>query len=440
MGAASIKDVPTSRNATIDARRALVQRVVVSSAFAKSERLSSFLCCICDLTLSGRASEINEQKIGTAVFGRPLDYDSSIDGIVRPQASRLRQRLDLYFNGEGSNEPLRITLPRGSYVPVFEPRSTPKVAAEPLLASDVGSTVPFPSEPLPAAFPSYIGARFTWILLAVSLVLLSAVGVRRMTLATTRIPTSPPSHPLWSLLFRPNKGTMVIPSDTGLVMWQGATKQSIGLAEYLSGNYRAQSAGERATVNVDAADLASRRYTSIVDLSIVKELTQVADSEKSKLDVRYARDVRPNDLKEGNVVLIGASAANPWVELFEPNMNFVFSDAHIRQYTVLNRAPIGAEPSKWSSNYDDAKRQVYGVVAFLPNLSGTGNVLILEGTSMAGTECAWDFVGDDSSLLPFLNRIRRADGTIPHFQLVLDSTNLTGSSVKRNILAWRIIK
>lgn len=44
---------------------------------------------------------------------------------------------------------------------------------------------------------------------------------------------------------------------------------------------------------------------------------------------------------------------------------------------------------------------VYGVVAFLPNSNRRGNVLILEGTSMLGTESAWDFVADDSQLLPF---------------------------------------
>src|ERR1700710_939639 len=115
MGISSTTNNLSSQHAEIEARRALVRRVVKSSTFAKSERLSNFLACICDLSLSGHASEINEQKIGTTVFGRPQDYDSSIDGIVRPQASRLRQRLDLYFNGEGVNEPVRITLPRGSY-------------------------------------------------------------------------------------------------------------------------------------------------------------------------------------------------------------------------------------------------------------------------------------------------------------------------------------
>jgi hypothetical protein len=436
MGAVSTKEVNSSRGAASDPRRALVQRVVESAAFAKSERLSSFLTCICELTLAGRASEINEQKIGTAVFGRPRDYDSTIDGIVRPQASRLRQRLDLYFNGEGAEEPIRISLPRGCYVPVFESHVAPNLA--PAVSSPTAENSPTPFHAESAAIsPRARSTPWAWITVSILLVVLLALGIIRTVPTTTRAAASTTSHPLWSLLFRTDQQTMVVPSDTGLVMWRGITKQDIDLAEYLRGNYRAETTEGSAKGQVDIADLGSRRYTSIVDLDVVKSLQHIADSEKSKFDLRYARDVRPNDLKSGNVVLIGAAAANPWVELFEPKMNFVFSDAHIRQYTVLNRAAVGTEPSKWSSDYDDPQKRVYGVVAFMPNLSGTGNVLILEGTSMAGTECAWDFVSDDSSLLPFLNRIKRADGTIPHFQLVLDSINLNDSSVKRTILAWR---
>jgi len=437
MGAASIKDGPSSKNGVIEARRALVRRVVESSAFAKSERLSTFLRCICDLSLSGRASEINEQKIGTTVFGRPQDYDSTVDGIVRPQASRLRQRLDLYFNGEGVNEPVRITLPRGSYVPVFEPNPGQSAYAEPPSATTVSPALSSPSETAATLPSSLRSTRLPWTLVVVLLIALLAVGVRSARRFTANPLSSSTPHPLWSLLFRPNQRTIVVPSDTGLILWQSATGQKIDLERYLGGSYRAQSTGDTPTGQLDPADLAGRRYTSIVDLSIVKQLTQIADVQKSRLALSYARDVRVDDLKEANVVLLGAAAANPWVELFEPKMNFVFTDAHIRQYTVLNRTPAGAEPASWTANYDDVQHHVYGVVAFLPNLGGTGSVLILEGTSMAGTQCAWDFVADDSSFLPFVNRIRRPDGSIPYFQLVLDSTNLSGSAVKRNILAWR---
>jgi hypothetical protein len=56
---------------------------------------------------------------------------------------------------------------------------------------------------------------------------------------------------------------------------------------------------------------------------------------------------------------------------------------------------------------------------------------------MAGTGCAWYFASDDSQLLPFFNQIRRPDGTLPHFEVVLGTNNFSGSAVKTSILAWR---
>src|ERR1700733_14112268 len=178
MGVATTRDGPSSKNVAIEAKRELAQRVVESSAFAKSKRLSSFLICICDLTLSGRAGEINEQKIGTTVFGRPKNYDSSIDGIVRPQASRLRQRLDLYFNGEGANEPVRITLPRGGFVPVFEANPGQSQVAAPPSAPAVSPSVLSRSETM-ATSPSVLqSARLLWILVMVLLLALLVIGLR----------------------------------------------------------------------------------------------------------------------------------------------------------------------------------------------------------------------------------------------------------------------
>ena len=433
-------------NAITDSRRALVGRVIGSSVFAKSERLSTFLSLVCELTLSGRANEINEQKIGTMLFGRSSDYDSSIDGIVRTQASRLRQRLDLYFSGEGANEPIRIVLPRGTYVPLFEPQSPAQTAFDPLTdpaPPRIPLATPSPSfaeNPHRAETKSGTSIRLAWALVAV-LTIVILVLVFRLRSPLSREASMPvPEHPLWNVLFRPDQRTMIVPGDSGLVMWQGLTNknENLSVADYLSGNYRAETPDKQTAAQKSITDLANRRYTSIVDLDIVTAFSHIADARRSTFELRYARDVRPNDMKDGNVVLIGAPVANPWVQLFEPNMNFVFSTPLIRRYTVLNRQPVGSEPAEWDSNYDDVQHRVYGVVAFLPNLSGKGNALILEGTSMAGTECAWDFVADDSSLLPFLHRIKRADGSIPHFQLVLGSNNMNGSSGKSSILAWRV--
>jgi hypothetical protein len=428
------KEAVSSSSSASDPRRALVDRIILSSTFAKCERLSSLLAYVCDLTLSGRAKEINEQNIGEAVFGRSQNYDSSIDGIVRTQASRLRQRLELYFNEEGRHEPIRIVIPRGGYVPFFEPRSAPQAA--PVLSSPL-ITLPVVREETASRARGVGSAAVAWSLVAFLLAALTMLLAGRGSF--TRGPLArTPVHPLWSQVFGPEQRTLVVPGDSGMVIWQGLVGRNLGLTEYLSGDYRTKLPGAATPLQNAAIDLGNRRYTSIVDLEVAKALSQISDSAHSRVEVRYARDVRPNDLKQGNVIFVGAAEANPWVELFEHNMNFVFFNDRVHQtFSVLNREPHGVEPRQWDSGYSDAQHRVYAVVAYLPNLSGNGNALILEGTSMAGTESAWDFVSDDSQLLPFLKRIRREDNTLPHFEVVLGTNNLSGSAVKNTVLAWR---
>jgi hypothetical protein len=138
------------------------------------------------------------------------------------------------------------------------------------------------------------------------------------------------------------------------------------------------------------------------------------------------------------VILIGAFEANPWVELFERNMNFVLQNNYQqRVFSVINRSPHAGEPTHWDPIWGDPQHTVYGVVAFVPDLSGNGNALLVEGTSMAGTEAAWDFISDDSELLPFLRKIQRPDGKIPHFELLLETRNMSSSAVHSSLLAWR---
>lgn len=48
-----------------------------------------------------------------------------------------------------------------------------------------------------------------------------------------------------------------------------------------------------------------------------------------------------------------------------------------------------------------------------------------------------DFLNDDARLLPFLNQIRRPDGTLPHFEVLLETHNIGSSAVRSQILAWR---
>jgi len=106
-----------------------------------------------------------------------------------------------------------------------------------------------------------------------------------------------------------------------------------------------------------------------------------------------------------NAVLSGAGQANPWVLLFEQHVNFILeNDPQTPTFSVINRAPLGGEPTRWDSTLGVPQHRVYGVLAFVPKLSGDGDVLILEGTSMSGTEAAWDYVADEAKLMPFFKK------------------------------------
>jgi hypothetical protein len=396
------------------------------------------------MALNGREAEINEQKIGQAVFGRARDYDSAVDGIVRSQASRLRHRLELYFQQEGADEPVRIVIPRGGYVPVFEELSTSALSASALN----------PPAPVPEIIPPVeLSAPNThpidpfhrrWLPWGLSLVLGLMVVALWVHESRHQTPAAvaPQTHPFWSHLFSKNQPVTIVAPDSGLVLYHGMSGKEIDLKEYLEAGYRSESDGPPETSPTASKqdwllDLANRRYTSIVDLQAILGIRDRALAIGSDVSVRYARDLRPNDLKRGTVVLLGAYTANPWVELFENNMNFVLKDDYTKYMWVLNRNPRKGEPARWVSDRKDPERRVYGVVAYMPNPVGDSDALLLEGTGMSGTEAVADFVNDDAQLLPFLNQIRRPDGTLPHFELLIEAHNMGASAVQSHIIAWR---
>src|ERR1700733_3741503 len=106
-------------NLSAEPRWQLAQRIVASRSFAKSVLLSRFLLYVCEREITGKTAEISEHQIGVHVFGRRPGYHPGEDNIVRNYARQLRHRLDQYFLEEGREEELRLSIPRGKYVPVY---------------------------------------------------------------------------------------------------------------------------------------------------------------------------------------------------------------------------------------------------------------------------------------------------------------------------------
>ncbi len=100
--------------------RAQLMRILESADFDASDRNRRFLGYVVEETLSGRSALIKAYTIATSVFDRGADFDPQLDSIVRIEAGRLRRSLDNYYLREGADDPVRIVIPKGTYVPTFQ--------------------------------------------------------------------------------------------------------------------------------------------------------------------------------------------------------------------------------------------------------------------------------------------------------------------------------
>ncbi|WP_132518455.1 hypothetical protein [Rhizobium sp. BK376] len=117
-------------------RRLQMERILANPTLQASARRRLLLRYVVEETLDGRADFLKGYPIARAVFGRDETFDAQSDPVVRLEARRLRRDLDCYYAGEGSRDMIRISIPRGGYIPHFEwmdasARSRPLNLAEP---------------------------------------------------------------------------------------------------------------------------------------------------------------------------------------------------------------------------------------------------------------------------------------------------------------------
>ena len=109
-----------AESTSLEKERAALQAVLESPLFVRSPALAHFLSYLCEKTFAGEGGQIKEYSVAVDVFGRPDSFDQGVDSIVRVEANRLRKRLAEYYKGAGASQGMRISVPVGQYMPVFE--------------------------------------------------------------------------------------------------------------------------------------------------------------------------------------------------------------------------------------------------------------------------------------------------------------------------------
>jgi TolB-like protein len=114
-----------------------LKEVTASQPFAGSRRAQDFLRLIVEHALAGRFDDLRERMIGAEMFGRPIDYDTANDAVVRVKATEVRKKLAHYYRELAHPPVVRIDIPPGTYVPKFHWDSPGNPVAPNLLATSI---------------------------------------------------------------------------------------------------------------------------------------------------------------------------------------------------------------------------------------------------------------------------------------------------------------
>jgi hypothetical protein len=433
------------------AKKELVGRVVSSDVICKSARLRELFLYLCHRVLDESADHINELELGHQVFGKPQFYDTAADNTVRVHASMLRKRLAEYFQTQGRDEPVIIEVPRGNYAPVFKARDLPLTPPLPDLPDpidiDAPSFKPIAVVPVEPDGPSPAASRKDWKLWAIGFLALGLVALASYVFTReqgrsadrfSRFAKGTEVRRFWSSVFVEGAPAQLVLDDASLDFYQQITGQPVALGEYFDRSYL-NSVDQRATTaHLDPKlmrEYLMRRQSNFADVNLIGRLTQTANALGSGATAVFSRDFTFRQLKSGNVILLGSSQSNPWIQPFEAQLAVRWKlDPVSAIYYPQDATLSGVDPERYRPEANTTKpREGYASIAFLPNLGGNGNVLILSGTGGTAVAAALEFLLDENAMRDIRSRLTasRSD-TFPSFEALLEVDK--GVNMPRNVL------
>lgn len=99
----------------------LAARLRARQALGRSDGLNRLFDYLAACAQAGARPK--EFEVAAAVFGRGSGFDGSQDASVRVAVHRLRRKLDDFYAGPGRDEAMRLSIPKGEYRMIAEPRA-----------------------------------------------------------------------------------------------------------------------------------------------------------------------------------------------------------------------------------------------------------------------------------------------------------------------------
>ena len=382
-----------------------VRHIVGSETFRTAPTLQLLLRFLAAKVLDERAQEIKEYTIGVEALGRRQDFDPKTDPIVRVQVYRLRQKLKEYYDLEGSQDSVLVDIPRGHYLPRFEPMSPLASGLRPITEPEHDDV--FLAATAAASKPRRLPQGVLIVTTAGLALLLFAAGFWTAGYRHRIDPSASlrqaglsgdPVKAFWAPLLNEDSSPIIAYADAIFLL-----DDSSDLFRFRRGpadnrgapvdpHLAHQFASNPALVAQAGPLYYDNGYTGTGELQAVATLTALFTQMGATPIVESSYNITTDDLKQHTVILLGSPFQNVAVQQLPPSGDFLFVDPaslhDLWNGRIVDTHPRSGEHSSYETERDPVTHVLtadYALITFEPGVVAGHHIVDLGGLDTTGT-------------------------------------------------------
>jgi hypothetical protein len=429
-----------------DEKRQVLERVLGSRTFNRSDQLRSFLRYICEAEFEGRAQQLNEYILGVSVLGRPSDYSPAEDSCVRSRAYELRNKLKSYYQREAPDDPIHIEIDKGAYIPRFERRAGARQADDAQKAAELAAASQ--AEPRPGATVSerrHHVSRLSAVTLVIAVFLAAASFLflyRERARPSLKRITARALTPEMAALWRPfleSDAPLLISFEIRLFFYAPATGLVVRDFQI---NSSADLAGSKPLAGFQTRmrtrDLrATSDYADFGAVHAVFLLGRLLTPQRRDIVLKHSGTLGWEDIWNSNIIFVGKPNLNPSIRYALKEADFIDDESGI----IRNLHPLPGEPAEYRCATTHGAGEKYALVTVLPGPQPGRHMMILGGS---GSELSWalaECVTNPAHVSEIVSRLRLPSGECPPgFQVVIQATFESNVPIKIRYVTHRVSK
>lgn len=307
---------------------------------------------------------LKEHTIGVEALSKPPGYDPRIDPSVRVEVGKLRQKIAEYYRGAGTAHPIRLEIPKGTYMPVY-------------VEAPVGVGAG--------------GRRLVWKRWGVALAAAGVVAAGLMAgVLETRLRhrLAAETEMFWAPHFDGTPTLLVYGAPLFLKV-QGSffRNPDVNRPE----GFDEDPLTRRLLGALEPKEIRPvHTFTGVGEAEALFHLTQLLASRGAELHVSRSDTVGVEDLRRGHAIILGGRKYNP--QLLDLPFKPKFEAVNRR---IVNLRPGPGEPAEYRTGSNTSHGEIteeYSLISVYPGLKPGSRLVTLECSSTEGTLAAAEFL------------------------------------------------